>query len=142
MIERLKNVEGNKVAHLVHEMNEIQKDIDRVDYIAATTGEQLANNKVVEFLGNFKDMQQSIEYAVTKPYKDVIDVEANDYINEVEERNKKLRDYDVLLSELNAKDEVIYKLIEENNENVNKAIEEIKTSTEAEISQWMDLTEN
>lgn len=31
MIERLKNVEGNKVAHLVHEMNEIQKDIDRVD---------------------------------------------------------------------------------------------------------------
>jgi len=31
MIERLKNIEGNKVAHLVHEMNEIQKDIDRVD---------------------------------------------------------------------------------------------------------------
>jgi heme oxygenase len=61
MIERLKNIEGNKVAHLVHEMNEIQKDIDRVDYIAATTGEQLANNKVIEFLGNFKDMQQSIE---------------------------------------------------------------------------------
>jgi hypothetical protein len=47
-----------------------------------------------------------------------------------------------LLQELNAKDEVIYKLIEENNENVNKAIEEIKSSTENEISQWMDLTDN
>lgn len=46
------------------------------------------------------------------------------------------------MQELNAKDEVIYKLIEENNENVNKAIEEIKTSTEVEINQWMDLTEN
>lgn len=63
-------------------------------------------------------------------------------MNEVEERNKKLRDYDLLLQELNAKDEVIYKLIEENNENVNKAIDEIKASTEAEVGQWMDLTEN
>lgn len=31
MIERLKNQEGSKVAVLVHEMNELQKDIDRVD---------------------------------------------------------------------------------------------------------------
>lgn len=138
----MKNIEGNKVAHLVHEMNEIQKDIDRVDYIAATTGDQLANHKVIEFLANFKEMQQSIEYAVTKPYKDNIDVEATDFVNEVEERNKKLKDYDLLLQELNAKDEVIYKLIEENNENVNKAIEEIKASTENEVGQWMDLTEN
>jgi len=68
-------------------------------------------------------MQQSIEYAVTKPYKDTIDVEATDFVNEVEERNKKLKDYDLLLQELNSKDEVIYKLIEENNDNVNKAIE-------------------
>lgn len=61
MVERVKNIEGNKVAHLVHEMNEIQKDIDRVDYIAGTTGDQLAHNKVIEFLANFKEMQQSIE---------------------------------------------------------------------------------
>jgi len=76
----------------VHEMNEIQKDIDRIDYIAATTGDQLSNNKSISFLANFKEMQQSIEYAVTKPYKDVIDIESNDFINEVEERNKKLKD--------------------------------------------------
>lgn len=31
IIEKVKNQEGAKVAVLVHEMNELQKDIDRVD---------------------------------------------------------------------------------------------------------------
>lgn len=31
VLERIKNQEGSKVAVLVHEMNELQKDIDRVD---------------------------------------------------------------------------------------------------------------
>lgn len=55
MIERLKNQEGSKVALLVHEMNELQKDVDRIDYIASSTGELISNNRVRDFLVNFKE---------------------------------------------------------------------------------------
>lgn len=67
---------------------------------------------------------------------------SNDFTNECEERNRKIQENDYLLQELNLKDEIIYKLIEENNYNVNKAFDEVKQSTEQEISHWMDLCEN
>lgn len=66
---------------------------------------------------------------------------SNDFTNECEERNRKIQENDYLLQELNLKDEIIYKLIEENNYNVNKAFDEVKQSTEQEISHWMDLCE-
>jgi len=43
---------------------------------------------------------------------------------------------------LSLKDDIIYKLIEENNENVNKAFEEVRHSTEQEVSHWMELCDN
>jgi len=142
IIEKLKNQEGGKVAILIHDMNEIQKDIDRIDYIATTTGELMNNNRVHEFLLNFKDFHQTIEYAVTKPFKDIVDIKADDFVNEIEERTIKLSDYEKLQKELSLKDEIIYKLIEENNKNVSKTFEEVKLSTENEINEWMQLCDN
>lgn len=79
---------------------------------------------------------------MTKPFKDSIDISSSDFINECEEKNNKLDEWDALNAELAMKDDIIYKLIEENNDNVNKAFEEVKNSTEQEISHWIDLCEN
>jgi len=61
MIEKLKNQEGTKIAVLVHEMNELQKDIDRIDWVAGHSGELIQANRVRDFLAGFKDVQQTIE---------------------------------------------------------------------------------
>lgn len=61
--ERLRAAEGAKVAVLMHDMAEVQKDVDRIDHVAGICKDLLTGEipDIKGFLGRWKSIQQNIE---------------------------------------------------------------------------------
>ncbi len=137
-MERLRSAEGVKSAVLQHDIAEIQKDITRIDEIlwfmedVSTVQEQTqqvaeksvddkksvnagkqdpdSSSNAVRFLHGFRQLNENIEYAVTKQFKVDIDVYPNDLPRELAERQILLEHYEEQRKLLKFKDDVIWKL--------------------------------
>jgi len=61
--ERLRASEGAKIAVLMHDMAEIQKDVDRIDHVAGVCKDLLSGESpdIKGFLNRWKSIQQNIE---------------------------------------------------------------------------------
>jgi len=88
--ERLRASEGAKIAVLMHDMAEVQKDVDRIDHVAGICKDLLSGEKpdLVGFLARWKNIQQNIEYSLTKPFKTSVDVYPHDLPRELAEKRE------------------------------------------------------
>jgi len=59
--ERLRNAEGSKVAVLMHDMSELQKDVDRLDGILATSSTLMQRPDIKGFLQRWKQLHATVE---------------------------------------------------------------------------------
>ena len=98
-MERLKSAEGVKTAVLSHDLAEVQHDITRIDEILmfmeeiTTSGsDQLPDQ--IGFLHHFKQLNENIEYSITKQFKVDIDVFPNDLPRELAERQLLIEHYE------------------------------------------------
>lgn len=122
IMERLRSAEGVKSAVLQHDIAEVQKDITRIDEILmfmedvstvqdqAQPDQQTAGPNAVRFLHGYRQLNENIEYAVTKHFKVDIDVFPNDLPRELAERQILLEHYEEQRKLLKFKDDVIWKL--------------------------------
>ena len=137
IMERLKSAEGVKTAVLQHDIAEIQKDITRIDEIlmfmeeiatganapkappaenqsaAAAPEQQPGAPDHLGFLHGYRQLNENLEYAVTKQFKVEIDVYPNDLPRELAERQVLLEHYEEQRKLLKFKDDVIWKLSQE-----------------------------
>ena len=124
IMERLRSAEGVKMAVLQHDIAEVQKDITRIDEILMTMEDIAAGGApnqpafmtqgacpdIVGFLHKYRQINENIEYAVTKQFKVEIDVLPNDLPRELAERRTLLEHYEEQRRLLKFKDDVIWKL--------------------------------
>ena len=117
-MERLRSADGVKMAVLQHDIAEVQKDITRIDEILMTmeeiagggSGNQPGNPDLLGFLHKYRQINENIEYAVTKQFKVEIEVYPNDLPRELAERRVLMGHYEEQRKLLKFKDDVIWKL--------------------------------
>jgi hypothetical protein len=126
-MERLRSAEGVKSAVLQHDIAEVQKDITRIDEIlmfmedvSSAQAQQTDPNakqeeglNSVRFLHGYRQLNENVEYAVTKQFKIDIDVYPNDLPRELAERQILLEHYEEQRKLVKFKDDVIWKLSQE-----------------------------
>ena len=112
-MERLRSADGVKSAVLQHDIAEIQKDITRIDEILMTMEEIASGDqdavalKTVEskgldafgpdslqFLHKYRQLNDNIDYSVTKHFKVEINVLPNDLPRELAERRVLMDHYE------------------------------------------------
>lgn len=118
VIERLKSAEGVKTAVLSHDLAEVQQDITRIDEILmfmeeiSSAGQEGSPDQIA-FLHHYRQLNENIEYAVTKQFKVDIDVYPNDLPRELAERQLLIEHYEEQRRLLKMKDDIIWKMSQE-----------------------------
>ena len=163
IMERLKSGEGVKTAVLQHDIAEVQKDITRIDEILMfmeeiasgqaeqtqpdATGAPAAMDPTLQgpnqfgFLHGFRQLNENMEYAVTKQFKVEIDVFPNDLPRELAERQVLMEHYEEQRKLLKFKDDVIWKLSQEHKKKYDFYQEEFDKETRHEMNEWARLVD-
>lgn len=142
----------------------MQKDITRIDEIlmamediAAGGGNQQTQHMgmmmgsmsqmggqgpdLVGFLHRYRQLNENIEYAVTKQFKVEIDVMPNDLPRELAERRVLLEHYEEQRKLLKFKDDVIWKLSQELKKKYDYYQDEFDKETRHEMNEWARLVD-
>lgn len=163
IMERLRSAEGVKMAVLQHDIAEVQKDITRIDEILMAMEDiaaggsqqqqtmgmmmgsmsQMGNQgpDLVGFLHRYRQLNENIEYAVTKQFKVEIDVMPNDLPRELAERRVLLEHYEEQRKLLKFKDDVIWKLSQELKKKYDYYQDEFDKETRHEMNEWARLVD-
>jgi len=152
IMERLRSAEGVKMAVLQHDIAEVQKDITRIDEILMTMEDIAAGGQisvpqtqqgpdVLSFLHKYRQINENIEYAVTKQFKVEIDVYPNDLPRELAERRVLMEHYEEQRKLLKFKDDVIWKLSQELKKKYDYFQDEFDKETRHEMNEWARLVD-
>ena len=150
VMERLRSAEGVKMAVLQHDVAEVQKDITRIDEILMTMEDIAAGGHpagaqqgpdVISFLHKYRQINENIEYAVTKQFKVEIDVYPNDLPRELAERRVLMEHYEEQRRLLKFKDDVIWKLSQELKRKYDYFQDEFDKETRHEMNEWARLVD-
>ena len=96
---------------------------------------------VVGFLHKYRQINENIEYAVTKQFKVEIDVLPNDLPRELAERRTLLEHYEEQRRLLKFKDDVIWKLSQELKKKYDYYQDEFDKETRHEMNEWARLVD-
>mmetsp|Transcript_9003 Transcript_9003/g.9742 ORF Transcript_9003/g.9742 Transcript_9003/m.9742 type:complete len:452 (+) Transcript_9003:53-1408(+) len=144
IMERLRAAEGQKTAILQHDVTELQKDLDRIDDIVSSQqqiAEYNAGGDMDGFLLRCQQIEENIEYCLTKPFKVAIEVYPNDLPRELAERRVILQRCAYYERLLQLKDEIIWKLIRERQAVAEQAVNEYDGVVHKEMAEWARLTD-
>ena len=141
MLDNLNSIEGKKLAVINYDSVVLQKDINMMQEIMSYLNEMNnnENNDLISFLLKYKQINEMVEYILAKPIKTKIDITLDDFPIEQEENRKKLENYNKLEELCKFKDEIIWKLL--TNNQYNKESNEINEKTKNEIQEWAKLSD-
>ena len=141
MLDNLNSIEGKKLAVINYDSVVLQKDINMMQEIMSYLNEMNnnENNDLISFLLKYKQINEMVEYILAKPIKTKIDITLDDFPIEQEENRKKLENYNKLEELCKFKDEIIWKLLKNNQ--YNKESNEINEKTKNEIQEWVKLSD-
>lgn len=134
MNERLGSSAGAKIALLEYDINELQNDLERIDYIAAAI--QCANSDIYNFLNKYMEIRDTTDLIMAKPFRTEIDVDPNSLPRELGEIRENIIQYPALKSLISTKDDVLWKLTHDFAES-----SKIDEPVQKELAQWAKLTE-
>lgn len=95
----------------------------------------------MRFLHGYRQLNENIEYAVTKQFKVDIDVYPNDLPRELAERQILLEHYEEQRKLLKFKDDLIWKLSQEVKKKYDFYQEEFDKETRHEMNEWARLVD-
>ena len=141
MLDNLNSIEGKKLAVINYDSVVLQKDINMMQEIMSYLNEMNNNENtdLISFLLKYKQINEMVEYILAKPIKTKIDITLDDFPIEQEENRKKLENYKKLEELCKFKDEIIWKLL--TNNQYNKESNEINEKTKNEIQEWVKLSD-
>jgi len=127
ILERLKTSEGEKLTLLTHEMQLVQNELEDMKEIKAKFAKFSADAteaKIAEFLACSTALNKNIEHILSKPVKQLIDVNPADLPHELKDIRGSLDHSKVLEEALKFKRELIWKTWQEKMEEENKAVQQ------------------
>ena len=95
----------------------------------------------ITFLQHFKQLNENIEYAITKRFKVDIDIVPNDLPRELAERKLLDQHYEAVRELCKQKDETIFKLGQELKQKYDCYQEEFDRETRQEMNEWAKLVD-
>ena len=141
MIDNLNSFEGKKMAILNYEGSNLQKNLNNISEIINYLNQILLSDHpdMIDFLLKYKQINEKIEDFLAKPIKTKYNIITNDFTNELEEKDKKIKNCENLEQLCQLKDEIIWKLMTDKKGNIN--IKEINEKAKLEIEKWAKLSE-
>ena len=156
MIDEITSIEGKKLAVINYESAILQKDITKIqeimNYINELNG--CESPDMISFLLRYKQLNDSIEYAIAKPIKQKIDIAIDDFPRKQQENKRKIENYNKLEKLLKLKDDIIWTIVNDkqksqqtqfngNNSNIYKSNIEKEKELKVfkEIEEWAKLSE-
>ncbi|OMJ71713.1 hypothetical protein SteCoe_29999 [Stentor coeruleus] len=133
--ERLNSNFGTKFALLEYDVQELQSDLDRIDYVVNSI--HGANSDIQGFLNKYTEIRDTTDLILAKPFRTEIDIDPYSLPKELSEIRENVVQYPALKNLLQTKDEIIWKLTHEVVNNTSKVDE----NTQKELAEWANLTE-
>ena len=142
--EKVKAVEGKRLAVLSYESSQLQNQAnaiqDIVNYITDISASDSPD--VLGFLLRYKQIMKQIEKIMDKPVKDGIDTSMlESFPNDLAERHRKVEEYDKLQKDIMKRDEAIFELINEKKEIERKKIITAQEKSKNDIAEWVKLSD-
>lgn len=143
LMENLRSEEGKKLAILQYESANVNKEINKIQDIINIVNEiNLADSPdMIAFLLRYKQLHETVELILAKPVKQNIEIPADDFSRDLEERARKLNKYEKMKNLIKAKDDIIWALLNEKKLKEEFEINKIKEKTHKEISEWVKLSD-
>lgn len=142
--EKVKNIEGKKLAVLNYESSVLQNHYNSILDIINVINDYSNNEKpdLFGFLFRYKQIMKVIDKLCMKEVKDNINLnQTSDFPNELEIRHKKLEEYQRIREEVDKKDETILSIIKEKKDKEKGIIFEQKEKSKQEIEEWVKLSD-
>ena len=111
MIEGLKNEKGKRIAILNYESANIQKELVKLNEIFNFLKESKNTDDIPDFLLRYKQMNEDIEFLVSKPTDLNIDNNISNLPSELSNQTTRINNYDKIKKLLKIKDDIIWELL-------------------------------
>jgi hypothetical protein len=143
MIENLRGEEGKKLAILQYDSAILQKEINKIqDIINVVNDINMSESPdMIAFLLRYKQLNETVEMSIVKPFKKNIEVSTEDFPRELDEQREKLQGFEKMKKLLKAKDDIIWNLIQEKKLKDEKEIMKLKEKTQNEVAEWAKLSD-
>ena len=143
MTENLRGEEGMKRAVLQYDSSVLQKEINKIQDIINVVNDigMTDSPDMIAFLLRYKQLNETVELTLVKPFKKSIDVNCEDFPRELDKRRAKLEQLEKMKQLLKAKDDIVWNLIQEKKEQEEKEIRTLKEKTHNEIAEWAKLSD-
>lgn len=142
--EKVKSVEGKRLAVLSYESSQLQNQynaiLDIINYVNDISGTESPD--ILGFLLRYKQILRSIEKIIDKPLKSNVDLSMiENFPNDLAERHRKIADYNKIKKELDIRNETIWNLISEKKEKERKLIMTENEKSKNDIAEWVKLSD-
>jgi hypothetical protein len=143
LIENLRGEEGKKLAVLQYDSSILQKEINKIQDIIHIVNDIAVCDSpdMIGFLLRYKQLNETVELTLVKPFKKSIDVNCEDFPRELDKRREKMEELEKLKRLLKAKDDIIWNLIQEKKDQEEKELRSYKEKTHNEIAEWAKLSD-
>ncbi len=111
MLENLNNEKGKRIAVLNYESANIQKELVKLDEIFKFVKESKGNEDMLDFLLRYSQMNEDVEFLVSKPTELNVDKDISKFPNEIINQNAQIDDYGKIKKILKVKDDIIWELL-------------------------------
>lgn len=137
MLDGLKNQEGKKLAELNYESAVLQRDINSINDIFEFVNEFHISNQpdMIEFLLRYKTIYDSLNEIISKNIKSEIKIDTF-FSDSLKEKHEKLEKYEKAKEIVKSKDDIIWSLIKEKNDEEEKEFLIMKERATKEIREW------
>ena len=141
MIDNLNSVEGKKIAIINYESSNLQKSLNDISEIINYLNQIILSDQpdTIDFLLKYKQINEKVEEILAKPIKTKYNIIPDDFPHELEEKEKKIQNCDNMEQLCQLKDEIIWKLMSDNDFNIR--VKEINEKSKLEIEKWAKLSE-
>jgi hypothetical protein len=140
ILQRLKAVEGHKLALLQHEMSNLQLNSELINEILTSfIADTKKDVNPLRFMVKLGIMKANIDQIMTKPFRKDIEVFPNDMPRELMEFREKVegcRKQEALVS---MKDQVIWNLVSQKKNIAKNAVKNLDGAASEEVKRWIEL---
>lgn len=111
ILENLKYNKSEKIAILDKEVSDLQENLDTLNDIGINFIEITSNNAdPLYFMLNSRKIYENLQYLISKPFKNIIDIYPNDLPRDLTEKRIELEKNQAFKEIINFKDNLILKL--------------------------------
>ena len=142
MIDNLNSYEGKKNAIINYESSNLQKNLKDISEVINYINHIILSDSpdMIDFLIKYKQINEKVEDILAKPIKKKYNILSDDFPHELQEKEKKIKNCENIEQLCQLKDEIIWKLMVDNQE-ININVKEINEKSKLEIEKWKKLSE-